>query len=38
MPTTVFVRPGGEIAEIWQGALDEASLQQLIEQHLGVTA
>jgi thiol-disulfide isomerase/thioredoxin len=38
MPTTVFVRPGGEIAEIWQGALDEASLQQLIEQHLGVSA
>ncbi len=37
MPTTVFVRPGGEIAEVWQGALDEATLQQMIGEHLGVT-
>jgi thiol-disulfide isomerase/thioredoxin len=35
MPTTVFVRPGGEIAEVWQGPLDESSLRQLIGQHLG---
>lgn len=38
MPTTVFVRPGGEIAEVWQGALDEASLRQLIDRLLGVQA
>lgn len=37
MPTTIFVRPGGEIAEVWTGALDETSLRRLIEQHLGVT-
>ncbi|MEX2440428.1 MAG: TlpA disulfide reductase family protein [Actinomycetota bacterium] len=37
MPTTVFVRPGGEIAEVWQGALDEASLLELIGEHLGIT-
>jgi thiol-disulfide isomerase/thioredoxin len=38
MPTTVFVRPGGEIAEVWVGALDEASLRQLLDEHLGVAA
>ncbi len=38
MPTTLFVRPGGEIAEVWQGALDEPTLQQMIGQYLGVTA
>jgi thiol-disulfide isomerase/thioredoxin len=37
MPTTVFVRPGGEIAQVWVGALDEASLTQLIDEYLGVT-
>jgi thiol-disulfide isomerase/thioredoxin len=36
MPTTVFVRPGGEIAQVWTGALDEGSLTQLIDQYLGV--
>lgn len=38
MPTTIFVRPGGEIAEIWVGALDEASLRQLVEEHLDTAA
>ena len=37
MPTTVFVRPGGEIAQVWTGALDEAALAQLIDEYLGVT-
>ncbi|MDH4112724.1 MAG: TlpA family protein disulfide reductase [Actinomycetota bacterium] len=37
MPTTVFVRPGGEIAEVWQGGLDATTLEQLIGEHLGVT-
>jgi thiol-disulfide isomerase/thioredoxin len=37
MPTTVFVRPGGEIAQVWTGALDEASLTELIDEYLGVT-
>jgi thiol-disulfide isomerase/thioredoxin len=35
MPTTVFVRPGGEIADVWVGALDEASLARLVEEHFG---
>jgi hypothetical protein len=35
MPTTVFVRPGGEIADVWVGALDEASLTRLVEEHFG---
>jgi hypothetical protein len=30
MPTTIFVRPGGEIGEIWVGALDAGTLQQLV--------
>jgi thiol-disulfide isomerase/thioredoxin len=38
MPTTILVRPGGEIAEIWVGGLDAASLEQLIAQDLDVTA
>ena len=38
MPTTVFIRPGGEIAEVWVGQLDATTLQQLIEQHFGVSA
>ena len=37
MPTTIFVLPGGEIAQVWTGALDEASLAQLIDDYLGVT-
>jgi thiol-disulfide isomerase/thioredoxin len=38
MPTTVFVRPGGEIAEVWVGALDADALQQLVADHFGVSA
>ena len=38
MPTTILVRPGGEIAEIWVGGLDATSLEQLIADDLGVTA
>lgn len=36
MPTTVFVRPGGEIADIWVGQLDDESLRDLLTQHFGV--
>ncbi len=35
MPTTVLVHPGGEIAEVWVGALDEGSLEDLIAEHFG---
>lgn len=38
MPTTVFVRPGGEIAEVWVGALDAGALQDLVAEHFGVVA
>jgi thiol-disulfide isomerase/thioredoxin len=38
MPTTIFVRPGGQIAEIWVGGLDPTSLKQLIAKDLGVNA
>ncbi len=37
MPTTIFVLPGGEIADVWVGGLDVASLERLIAQDLGVT-
>lgn len=36
MPTTIFVRPGGEIAEIWVGPLDADALQQLVAEHFGI--
>lgn len=36
MPTTVFVRPGGEIADIWVGALNAETLEALIAEHFGV--
>jgi thiol-disulfide isomerase/thioredoxin len=38
MPTTVFVLPGGEIAEIWVGALDADALQQLVADLFGISA
>jgi len=38
MPTTIFVRPGGEIAEVWVGALDADTLQQLVADHFGIPA
>jgi thiol-disulfide isomerase/thioredoxin len=36
MPTTVFIRPGGEIAEVWVGPLDARTLRGLIADDLGV--
>lgn len=36
MPTTIFVRPGGEIADVWVGGLNGAALQDLIEEHFGI--
>ncbi|MEX0991197.1 MAG: TlpA disulfide reductase family protein [Actinomycetota bacterium] len=36
MPVTIFVRPGGEIAHIQQGAFDAESLRQSIQTYLGV--
>lgn len=38
MPTTVFVRPGGRIADVWVGGLNGAALSDLIEEHFGITA
>jgi thiol-disulfide isomerase/thioredoxin len=38
MPTTIFVRPGGEIADIWVGALNADALQELVADHFGVAA
>ncbi len=38
MPTTILVRPGGEIAEVWVGGLDATTLERLIAEDLGVTA
>jgi thiol-disulfide isomerase/thioredoxin len=38
MPTTIFVKPGGQIADVWVGALDPTSLERLITQDLGVSA
>lgn len=38
MPTTVFIRPGGEIAEVWVGALNAEALRGLVADHLGVVA
>jgi thiol-disulfide isomerase/thioredoxin len=38
MPTTVFVRPGGGIAEVWVGALNADALQELVAEHFGVVA
>lgn len=38
MPTTIFVRPGGEIAEVWVGPLTADALQELVAEHFGVVA
>jgi thiol-disulfide isomerase/thioredoxin len=37
MPTTVFIRPGGTIAYVYAGGLDESTLRSLIGKYLGVT-
>ncbi len=36
MPVTVFIRPGGQIAEVHTGPLDETGLKSLITQYFGV--
>jgi cytochrome c biogenesis protein CcmG, thiol:disulfide interchange protein DsbE len=36
MPTTAFIKPGGDIAYVYAGGLDEATLRQLIGRYLGV--
>jgi cytochrome c biogenesis protein CcmG, thiol:disulfide interchange protein DsbE len=38
MPTTVFIRSGGEIAEVWVGQLSAETLRSLIADVFGVTA
>ena len=38
MPTTVFVRPGGEIVEVWAGGLDARTLRELVAENFGVRA
>ncbi|HEV8563640.1 MAG TPA: hypothetical protein VGR41_01865, partial [Actinomycetota bacterium] len=36
MPTTIFVQPGGEIADVWVGALNADGLLELVAEHFGV--
>lgn len=36
MPTTIFVEPGGTVADVWVGALDESALAALVAEHFGV--
>ncbi len=38
MPSTMFVSADGEVVEIQGGALDPDRLQELIEEHLGVSS
>jgi thiol-disulfide isomerase/thioredoxin len=38
MPTTIFIGPGGEIAEVWVGQLSADALQGLIADHFGIAA
>lgn len=38
MPTTIFIGPGGEIAEVWVGQLSADGLQVLIADHFGIAA
>jgi thiol-disulfide isomerase/thioredoxin len=38
MPTTVFIQPGGEITEVWVGALNAEALRDLVADRLGVVA
>ncbi len=37
MPTTLFIRPGGRIAFVQVGPLDEGTLRLYIQRYLGVT-
>jgi thiol-disulfide isomerase/thioredoxin len=36
MPTTIFVRPGGQIADVWVGALNAEALLELIHEHFDI--
>lgn len=36
MPTTIFVRPGGEIADVWVGQLSADALRGLVAEHFGI--
>lgn len=38
MPTTIFVRPGGEIADVWVGPLNADALKELVADHFGIIA
>jgi thiol-disulfide isomerase/thioredoxin len=38
MPTTIFVRPGGEIADVWVGPLNADALEGLVADLFGVSA
>jgi thiol-disulfide isomerase/thioredoxin len=38
MPTTIFIRPGGVIADVWVGQLNADALQELIADHFGIVA
>ncbi len=38
MPTTLFIKPGGQVAEVYVGPLDPQALQQHIQQDFGVTS
>jgi thiol-disulfide isomerase/thioredoxin len=38
MPTTIFVRPGGEIAEVWVGPLNAEALKELLADHFWILA
>jgi len=38
MPTTIFVRPGGEIADVWVGPLNAEALKELLADHFGILA
>jgi thiol-disulfide isomerase/thioredoxin len=38
MPTTIFVRPGGEIADVWVGPLSADGLQERVADLFGIVA
>ncbi len=37
MPTTLFIKPGGQIAYVQVGPLDEGNLRQYIQRYFGVS-
>jgi thiol-disulfide isomerase/thioredoxin len=38
MPTTLFIRPGGEVVQVYVGGMDAATLRTLIAENFGVSA